>query len=208
MSIENLLKKINEKDAFLQEKIKKEIEEEKNNINVLLDNDLENFKTNSNINFQKKLQNLKNSKETELETFRQKNILKIKREILESVLDEFFKQFKNFDKEKYFTYIKNSIEKLTKNIVFSSKSKVFIGNDLECFDNNQNFENEIKIFIKKTYNFDEKNIFFDKNIIFGVFYSDDRINIDLSYKAIFDEISSKYEIKISKILFGNNDEKF
>ncbi len=203
MSIENLLKKINEKDLLLQEKIKKEIEEEKNNICNILNNEFETFKKTSRINFQRKLENLKNSKETELESFKQKKLLEIKREILKSVLDDFFNNLKLFDKEKYFNCIKKLLEKLKSCVDFNSKSKISIGNDLECFSKDKNFENEIKSFIKKTYDFDEKNIFFDKNIIFGISYSEDKINIDLSYDSIVSEISTKYEIEISKILFGN-----
>lgn len=203
MSIENLIKKINEKEINIQNKIIEQISNEISKIEDNLNEEFSKFKNSANLINKEKIESYKQKKEIDLEIFQRKNFLELKRNILDSVFNEFIENLKKWDVKKYIEFIQkclNKIENISKN------SKIIIGNSLIFLPDY--FYEEIKKYIFEKYNIKETeiDIIFSNEIICGVIYIEDKINIDLSFNAIISDMKTKYEIELSNILFSNKNQ--
>jgi vacuolar-type H+-ATPase subunit E/Vma4 len=203
LSIENLIKKINENEINIQNKIIEQTSNEISKIEDSFNEEFCKFKNFEDLKNKEKIESYKQKKEIDLEILKRKNFLELKRNVLDSVFNEFIENLKKWDVQKYIAFIKKCLNKI-ENI--SKDSKIIIGNSLLFLPDY--FYEEIKKYIFEKYNLNENeiDIIFSNEIICGVIYIEDKINIDLSFNAIISDMKTKYEIELSNILFSNQNQ--
>jgi vacuolar-type H+-ATPase subunit E/Vma4 len=193
-------------DQKVLKKIELETNQDIDAIKQSFDKEIIQYKDSELKKTQDKINNEKQKQEIDLDLYKRKSILNVKRNILDSVFVDFIYKLKNWNEKQYLSYIFKSIDKLTN---LKKNSKIFIGKGFLSLNSNSSsnsqndFENNIKNYILKKSNFNENgvSIIFTTDIDFGVIYSEENLTIDLSLEVIIKDLKLKNEIELSNILF-------
>lgn len=198
MSLEKLLQTINDRNDYSIAQIELETKTEIDNIIKNFDDEMEVY---SNTEFAKAKNNIKLLEQKEyinLDIYKRKSLLEVKRTILDSVYLEFINKLKNLDMESYKFWL---LKKLDNFDFLHKKGELFIGigNFSEKF--NENFSKDIIVFLNSK-NLTAIKVNFISDIDFGFKYSEGSIIIDFSLEAIISEIKQNSELKIANSLFS------
>lgn len=196
MSLEKLLQKINEKEDVLIKQIEQETKQEIDKIISNFDSEIDAY---SNFEWQKAKENIKaleQKEEINLDIFKRKMTLEIKRKILNDVYFAFIEKIKNLTLDEYKSWLLKNLNNLD---FMNKQGELFIGT--ANFLENDTFSKEIIDYLS-TKNLSSIKITFTQEIDFGFKYVENSVIIDFSLQSIISEIKQNTELKLSKILFN------